>query len=38
MSILAGGTWYAGQSRHQNTEGDLGGILEDGVTLTELSS
>ena len=38
MSILAGSTWYAGQSRHQNTEGDLGGILEDGVTLTELSS
>ena len=38
FSILAGSTWYAGQSRHQNTEGDLGGILEDGVTLTELSS
>ena len=38
VGILSGSTWYVGQSRHQNTEGDYGGTLENGVTLTELSS
>ena len=37
--LTASGTsWYVAQSRYQNAEGDMGGSVEDGVTLTELSS
>lgn len=38
IGIISSYTWFAAQSRYQNSEGDLGGALEDGVTLMELAS